>query len=94
MFSINFYRLLTTDVEPRKKYAYINNERTDTIEGHVYRLIDIINGEVLNITLPKYKKLPPQSYVEVINAYGTPYISGNRAVMSIKADDIILIDED
>lgn len=93
MYSLNLPKLLTTNAEPRTKYAYINQERSDTVEGYVYRLIDIVNGEVLNITLSQYKKIPSQSYIEVLNAVGTPYISGNRAVMSIKADDIVLVDD-
>lgn len=93
MYSLNLPKLLTTTSEPRTKYAYINQERSDTIEGYVYRLIDLAQGEILNITLPKYKKLPSQSYVEILNPIGTPYVSGNRAVLSIKADDIIPVDE-
>lgn len=85
--------MLTTNAEPRTKYAYINQERSDTIEGYVYRLIDIENGEVLNIILPQYKKLPTQTYVEILNPVGTPYVSGNRAVMSIRADDIVPVDD-
>ncbi|GIO22515.1 hypothetical protein [Oceanobacillus sp. J11TS1] len=86
-------RLLTTSAEPRTKYAYKDGERTDKIEGYSYRLIDVINGEVLTVTIPHNKELPSESYVEVVNATGTPYIANNRATLSVKAKDIVLVDE-
>lgn len=87
-YRINLDTLLTTNTEPREKYKYVNGERTETIDGYSYRLIDVSNGEILNITLPHKKVLQPQTYVEIINAVGTPFIANNRATLSIKAEDI------
>lgn len=92
--SLNLFNLMTTSADPRAKYRYENGERTDEITGYSYNLIDVDQGAVLTVTIPKQKFLPPKKWVEVLNPIGTPYISGNRAVMSIKAEDIILIDED
>jgi hypothetical protein len=91
-YRINLDTLLTTNAEPREKYKYVNGERTGTIDGYSYRLIDVSNGEILNITLPHKKELKPQTYVEISNAIGTPFIANNRATLSIKADDIYPID--
>lgn len=91
MASYNIYLepLLTTNAEPKEKYKYVNGERTETVEGYSYRLIDVSNGEVLNVTISRKKSFEPQTYVEVLNAVGTPYIANSRATLSIKADDII-----
>ncbi|MFC4389258.1 hypothetical protein ACFOZ1_15865 [Gracilibacillus marinus] len=91
-YSINLEELLTTNAEPREKYRYVNGERTETVEGYSYRLIDVSNGEILNITIPLKKSLVPQTYVEIVNAIGTPFVANNRATLSIKADDIRLIE--
>lgn len=80
--------LLITNVEPREKYHYENGQRTEKVIGYSYRLIDISNGEVLNITIPSKKAFDPTTYVEVVNPIGTPYTANNRATLSIKADDI------
>ncbi|QJX60373.1 hypothetical protein HLK66_00920 [Niallia circulans] len=87
-YSINLESLLTTNTEPREKYKYVNGERTETVEGYSYRLIDVSNGEILNITIPRKKILEPQTYVEIVNAVGTPFVTNNRATLSIKAEDI------
>lgn len=88
-YSVNLEALLTTNAEAKRKFKYVNGERTETVEGYSYRLIDITNGDVLNITIPNFKVLEPQTYVKVVNAVGTPYILNNRATLSIKASDII-----
>ncbi|WP_242303246.1 hypothetical protein [Bacillus cereus group sp. BfR-BA-01495] len=92
-YSINLEALLTTNAEPREKYKYVNGERTEIVEGYSYRLIDVSNGEILNITIPRKKILEPQTYVEIVNAIGTPFITNNRANLSIKADDIHLLEQ-
>lgn len=92
-YNLSLNNLLTTATAPREKYSYVNGERTETINGYMYRLIDIANGEVLSVTIPYKKTFTPQSYVEVVNATGTPYIANNRATLSIKADNILMKDE-
>lgn len=93
-YSLNMFKLMTTSADPRPKNIYENGERTERISGYSYNLIDVEQGSILSVTIPKQKFLPPQSFVEVINPLGTPYVSGNRALLSIKADDIIPIEED
>ena len=93
-YSLNLNQVMATSTEPREKFIYVNGERTETKSGYTYKLIDIDQGEILSVTIPKPTFLPPQKFVEVINPVGTPYVSGNRALLSIKADDIIPIEED
>lgn len=93
MYSLNLPKLLTTNAEPRAKYTYVDGEKSNQIEGYTYRLIDISQGEILSITLQKKINLPAEILVEAVNAIGRPYVSGNRAVMSIKAENIIPIDD-
>lgn len=87
-YSINLEDLLTTNAEPKEKYKYVNGERTEIVDGYSYRLVDVSNGEILNITIPHKKNLEPQTYVEIINAIGTPFVTNNRATLSIRAEDI------
>ncbi|MDT2640999.1 hypothetical protein P7D31_12895 [Enterococcus dongliensis] len=92
-YSLNLSNLMATSAEPRPKNIYENGERTEKISDYSYNLIDVNQGAILSVTIPKQKFLPPQSFVEVINPVGTPYVSENRALLSIKADDIIPIDD-
>lgn len=88
-YKLNLNNLLSTATEPTTKFIYENGEKTEKISGYAYRLLDLDFGEPVIVVLPKLKEIPASTYVNVINAIGTPYKNQNGAVlMSIKADDI------
>lgn len=90
MFSLNLDGLLVTNAEPRKKYLYVNNEKTDKVEGYTYRLVDTVQGQILNVTIPVYKEFPAGMVVDAVNATGRAYVFKGQAEMSIKAEDLVL----
>ncbi|RYL97469.1 hypothetical protein EWH99_13395 [Sporolactobacillus sp. THM7-7] len=84
-------KLLSTATKPRPHAVYENNQRTDQIDGYVYRLIDIDSGEAISVRIPQKKDIPPKRWVKVANPVGTPYVRNGYAQMSIKADDLIIV---
>jgi hypothetical protein len=92
-YKLAFNDLISTSTEPVAKYVYENGEKTEKISGYSYRLLDIDAGEVIVITLPILKHIPPKSVVEIIDPVGTPYTNQNGQVqMSIKATDIEILE--
>lgn len=88
-YKLDLTNLMSTATEPVTKFIYEDGEKTDKISGYSYRLLDIENGEPINVVIPKLIDIPPRIYVNVVDAIGTPYKNQNDLVqMSIKAKDI------